>query len=211
MIIKYFYHYENHYLNMEADGEALEKYIKNNERFKTWDVLVVDSRNSEGITVGDQTIHPTPRPFSKKSGVLSVYGGKMRIGTMGLTKHGLTEKRAGEAEEDFRELKRPEYELKYKEEADEKLKKISIPDRAYLIPDRNPILIIHYLIPTFEKEADIPVGFVCGQDYMVGYGIGFPSLAGSEPVYAVYYINTVEQRQAFAEEIEEDQFDDNED
>ena len=203
--------YENHYLNMEADGEALEKYIKNNERFKTWDVLVVDSRNSEGITVGDQTIHPTPRPFSKKSGVLSVYGGKMRIGTMGLTKHGLTEKRAGEAEEDFRELKRPEYELKYKEEADEKLKKISIPDRAYLIPDRNPILIIHYLIPTFEKEADIPVGFVCGQDYMVGYGIGFPSLAGSEPVYAVYYINTVEQRQAFAEEIEEDQFDDNED
>ena len=89
--------------------------------------------------------------------------------------------------------------------------RMSIPDRAYLIPERHPVLIIHYLDPTFADKKDVPSGFLYGQDYMVGYGIGFPSLAGSEPVYAVYYVNTVEQRQAFAEEIEEDQFDDNED
>ena len=202
--------YENHYLNMEADGEALEEYIKNNQRFNTWDILVYDSHNNRRIDVGEIHIHPTERPLSKKSGVLSVYGGKMRIGTMGLTKHGLSEKDARIAEAEFRELKRPEYELKYKGNAEEKLKKMSIPDRAYLIPNRHPILIIHYLDPKFDTD-DIPNGFISGEDYLVGYGIGFPSLAGSEPVYAVYYVNTVEQRQGFAEEIEEDQFDDNED
>ena len=202
--------YENHFLNMEADGEALEKYIKNNQRFGTWDVLVVTSSNVDHFQVGVAEIHPTKRPLSKKSGVLSVYGGKMRIGTMGLTKHGLSNEQAKSAENEFRELKRPEYELKYKDEAESKLRKMSIPDRAYLIPDRHPILIIHYLDPVFG-ENDAPAGFIMGQDYMVGYGIGFPSLAGSEPVYAVYYVNTVEQRQAFEDEIEEDQLDDNED
>ena len=43
---------------------------------------------------------------------------------------------------------------------------------------------------------------------MVGYGIGFPELAGSEPIYAVYYINTVEQKGYFDSEAEEDQIDD---
>ena len=202
--------YENHYLNMEADGEALEKYIKNNQRFNKWDVLVVNGHSNKRISFDDFDVHPTERPLSKKSGVLSVYGGKMRIGTMGLTKHGLSETDIHNAEEDFRELKRPEYELKYKENAEEKLKRMSIPDRAYLLPNRHPILIIHYLDPKFD-EKDVPSGFEYGKDFLVGYGIGFPSLAGSEPVYAVYYVNTVEQRQAFAEEIEEDQFDDNED
>ena len=202
--------YENHYLNMEADGEALEKYVKSNKRFEIWDVLIVDSHNGEGISVGSLVIHPTQRPLLKKGNVLSVYGGKMRIGTVGLTKHGLSQEAVIAAENEFRELKRPEYILKYKDEAENKLRNMSIPDRAYLIPDRNPILIIHYLDPTFEKK-DVPAGFIYGQDYLVGYGIGFPSLAGSEPVYAVYYVNTVEQRQAFYDEIEEDQFDDNED
>lgn len=213
LICEYVRTYENHYLNMEADGIALEKYIKSNPRFKTWDVLVVDSGAGKTYEINDQILlHPTRRPLSKKSGILSVYGGKMRIGTMGLTKHGLSQTDREEAEQAFRELKRSEYEFKYKEAAEDKLKKMSIPDRAYLIPNRNPILIIHYLLPDFgDDEKNIPAGFIEGQDLMVGYGIGFPSLAGSEPLYAVYYVNTVEQRQGFAEEIEEDQLDDNED
>ena len=131
---------------------------------------------------------------------------------MGLTKHGLTPEEKKDAEKAFRDKKRPEYKFKYKEEAENKLKRMSIPDRAYLIPDRNPILIIHYLLPDFgEDKKSIPTGFVEGEELMVGYGIGFPSLAGSEPVYAVYYVNTVEKRQGFDDEIEEDQLDDNQD
>jgi len=137
----------------------------------------------------------------------------MRIGTIGLTKHGLSEKDAAAAEQAFRELKREDYELKFKDQAEEKLRRLSIPDRAYLIPERNPILIIHYMWPEFKESKDIPAGFVEGQDLMVGYGMGFPSLAGSEPVYAVYYVNAVADRlkKDFGDEIEEDQLDDNED
>lgn len=126
---------------------------------------------------------------------------------MGLTKHGLIAEERAKAESDFRESKRVKYELKYGDKAAEKLEKMSIPDRAYLIKGRKPILILHYLMPTFEPDKkDMPKGFK--NDLMVGYGIGFPMLADSEPVYAVYYINMVEQQQYLTDEIEEDQLDD---
>ena len=127
---------------------------------------------------------------------------------MGLTKHGLTEKQIRQAKAKFKEDKRAEYETKYGARAEEKLEAMSIPDRAYLIQDRDPILIIHYMKPEFQNENDIPKGMDIKKDLMVGYGIGFPMLADSEPVYAVYYINMVEQQQYMTDEIEEDQLDD---
>lgn len=208
LVSEYVRVYENHPMNMESDGIALETYIKKNPRFKEWDVLVVTNDQTEGVGVEgtDIKIHPSIRPFFKTDKVLSVYGSKMRIGTAGLTKHGLTTQQKADAAKEFRELKRPEYEFKYGDDAEKRLQKMSIPDRAYLIPERNPILIIHYMKPADSK--DLPKEYDSDTDLMVGYGIGFPSLAGSEPVYAVYYVNTVEQRQNFEDEIEEDQLDD---
>ena len=208
LISEYVRVYENHPMNMESDGVALESYIKKNPRFAEWDVLVVTNIQTAGIPVAGTNIeiHPTVRPFSKNGSILSVYGTKMRIGTMGLTKHGLTAKEKTDAEREFRDSKRDEYVLKYGDKAEQKLQKMSIPDRAYLIQNRRPILVIHYLKATDVKE--LPKDYDNDVDLMVGYGIGFPSLAGSDPVYAVYYVNTVEQRQSFEDEIEEDQLDD---
>ena len=200
--------YSNHPLNMEADGQALANYIDRNINFVKWDVLVPSSKFEAAFDINGCPIRPFPRPLTRVSGVLSSYGSKMRIGTMGLTKHGLTDDEVKEAVESFIELKHDDYVQKYGEKADEKLDQLSIPDRAYLIKGRNPILIIHYLKPTFEKsERDKPRGFN-DDELIVGYGIGFPTLAESEPVYAVYYINMVEQQQYLTDEIEEDQLDD---
>jgi len=209
IVCEYVRTYENHYLNMESEGVALEKYIKNNSRFKTWDVLVNSGPTSATFEIEGLPICATIRPLSKKSGVLSVYGGKMRIGAMGLTIHGLNKDKIVKAEADFREMKRPEYKRKYKDDAERRLENMSIPDRAYLIEGRNPILIIHYLKPDFgDDKNNVPNGFDHEKDFVVGYGIGFPYLAGSDPAYAVYYVNTIDQRQGFQEEIEEDQLDD---
>lgn len=209
LISEYVRVYENHPMNMESDGEALEAYIKKNSQFAKWDVLVYSSSNSQErpIEGTDLYVRPAVRPFQMHDHVLSVFGSKMRIGTMGLTKHGLSEKEAEKAAFDYREENRTKYENKYGSAAEEKLKSMSIPDRAYLIQDRNPILIIHYLMP--KEKQNLPEEYDFSTDLMVGYGIGFPKLAGSEPKYAVYYVNTVEQRQNFADEIEEDQLDDN--
>ena len=129
---------------------------------------------------------------------------------MGLTKHGLSESEQKKAEEAFRESKRSAYEIKYGEKAEEMLQKMSIPDRAYLFVKRNPILILHYLKPRFDSKRpdDVPKGIDLEKDLVVGYGIGFPAFADSEPVYAVYYINMVEQKQYMVDEVEEDQLDD---
>lgn len=206
-ICDYLRKYKNHPLNMEADGQALSSYISKNPNFSKWDVLIPSSKAEPEFSIDGYEICPFPRPLSRESGCLSSYGSKMRIGTMGLTKHGLAAEERAKAESDFREIKRVEYELKYAAKADEKLKQMSIPDRAYLIKGRKPILIIHYLKPIFEPtNKDKPRGF--DNDLVVGYGIGFPMLADSEPVYAVYYINMVEQQQYMTDEIEEDQLDD---
>ena len=124
--------YENHPLNMESDGTALESYIRKNTRFAKWDVLVVTSREEDGVEIEgtDLMIRPTVRPFSAKNSMLSVYGTKMRIGTMGLTKHGLSDAERENAEERFRESKRREYESKYGDAAEQKLRSMSISDRA---------------------------------------------------------------------------------
>ena len=210
IVCEYLQSYENHFLNMEADGIALSEYINNNQKFSKWDVLVMTGHSIVEHYVENIKIIPTERPILKKNNVLSAYGSKLRIGTMGLTKHGLEQETIEKAENEYRESKRHQYEFKYGEQAEEKLEKLSIPDRAYMVPERNPILIIHYLDPSFKPDEVAPVGFIKGDDLLVGYGIGFPSLAGSTPVYAVYYINTVEQQQEFKDEIEEDQLDDNE-
>ena len=210
LVCDYLRGYENHFLNMEADGNALSEYINNNQKFAKWDVLVMTGHSKNDYYIEDVDIIPTERPILKKNNVLSAYGSKLRIGAMGLTKHGLEQKKIEEVENEYRESKRHDYEFKYGDQAEEKLRKLSIPDRAYMIPERRPILIIHYIDPIFEPDEVAPSGFLSGKDLLVGYGIGFPSLAGSAPVYAVYYINTVEQQQEFREEIEEDQLDDNE-
>lgn len=206
-VCEYLKKYINHPLNMEADGYSLARYIENNPSFVRWNVLISTGKLSASPIIDGCEIHASLRPLSRDSGCLSSYGSKMRIGAMGLTRHGLTKEECSKAEAAFREMKRPEYEQKYHEHAEEKLAQMSIPDRAYLIQGRKPILIIHYLKPTFKEERDKPKG-LNDDDLFVGYGIGFPALASSEPVYAVYYINMVEQQQYMTDEIEEDQLDD---
>ena len=208
LISEYVGSYENHPLNMESDGQALENYIQKNSCFAEWDVLVVNGKSEDNIIIDgtDISINPTVRPFLKSNNILSVYGTKMRIGTMGLTKHGLTISEKEEAENDFREYKHDDYVLKYGNDAENKLKDMKFPDRAYLVPGRNPILILHYLKP--NSESYLPKEYDSEKDFIVGYGIGFPRSADSEPKYAVYYVNMVEYSKDFEDEIEEDQLDD---
>lgn len=209
IVSEYLRVYENHYLNMESDGVTLEEYIKKNSRFSKWDVLIVTGKEEPAVKVDgtDIEIRPTVRPFVNNNQILSVYGTKMRIGTMGLTKHGLSKKDRESAEKDFRDYKHDDYVLKYgKDLAQKKLMEMKFPDRTYLIQGRNPILIIHYLKP--KSGSYLPNGFDDNIDLMVGYGIGFPRLANSEPIYAIYYVNMIEQSKYFEDEIEEDQLDD---
>lgn len=208
LVCEYLRKYENHPMNMEADGQALVKYIMDNNSFAQWDVLIVHGDSFPSTKIRGFEIKPTVKKLSNASKALSAYGTKMRIGTMGLTKHGLDENTRKTAEIEFRESRRPKFELKYGAQADKMLAKLSVPDKAYLVEGRHPILIIHYIKPLIENTDDIPRGMNIDSDIMVGYAIGFPKLAGSEPVYAVYYINTVEQQQYMTDEFEEDQLND---
>ncbi|MBR6984338.1 MAG: Z1 domain-containing protein [Ruminococcus sp.] len=204
--------YQNHPQNMEADSEALVNYIQKNDEFCHWDVLLVSGQpsNINPNVIEGLEIYPTKRPLSTKPVAYSVYGTKLRIGTMGLTRYGLSDEQISEAEAVFKEEKRAEYQKKFGDNADLKLSQLKrFPDRAYLVKGRNPIIILYYLTPDISNENCVTIdGFDVQSDYLVGYGMGFPKAAGSEPYYAVYYLNMVEQREYMDDEIEEDQLDD---
>ena len=212
IICEFLRRYNSHPMNMEANADTLQKYISVNSQFSIWDILVTTNKNTEeSHRICNYAIHPTKRPFADKPVKYSAYGTKLRIGAMGLTRYGLSDSDRAIAEEQFRELKRSDYEIKYGEYAEEKLNAMNFPDRAYLIKGRHPILIIHYLVPAEENEKCCKIiGFDMDKDLLVGYGMGFPSSAGSEPTSAVYYLNLVEQRKYMDvdDETEEDQFDD---
>ena len=196
-------------LHIYVDKASVEVFSSNNTAAGANQIFPTPTSLGASVLVegdpvkADIDIYPTVRPLSARGNMLSAYGSKMRIGTIGLTKHGLSSDDKAKAENAFIESKRSKYEDRYGDKAQEKLRHISISDKAYLIEGRDPIIIIHYLKP--HAQHDFPNGYEEGKDLIVGYGIGFPKLSGSDPIYAVYYINTVEQRRYFEEEIEEDQ------
>lgn len=203
--------YNSHPENSEADGQALVGYIKNYFNNSSWDVVISGGESTKTFNIGNREIPTTERILSTGlTGVLSAYGSKMRIGTMGLTKIGLLESERLMAEEEFRRLKTSEYKKRYGADASSKIENMSIPDRAYLIKGRNPILILHVIMPKFENiERDKPRDFVEDKDLFVGYGIGFPKSSTSEATYVQYFVNTVKQREYYEDEFEDDQVDDN--
>ena len=80
-----------------------------------------------------------------------------------------------------------------------KQKKPTLPDSAYLIKGRNPILMIHIINAVYapEQEGKYP-------EFLYGLGVGFPSDNNGNDV-AVYQVNLVELANWMdpAEEMEE--------
>ena len=100
-------------------------------------------------------------------------GSKLRVGSGGCAKIGLTKKQIEIAQDLFYE----NYEGKQK--------KPSLPDSAYLIKDRNPILMIHIIEANYEKNA------VKYPQFLYGLGVGIPSDENGNDV-AIYQVNLVE-------------------
>ena len=208
LICEFLRKYNNHPGNVEANGESLENYIRREYRTFKWDVLVSGGRSQLTLDISDLKLPVTNRIMYSVNGILSTYGSKMRIGTMGLTKFGLELEEREEAEAAFRAKRKEKYIGKYGAQAKEKIagiSKLPVPDKEYLIEGRNPILILHIINPDFsEHPYDQPEEFVLHEDYFIGYGVGFPKLSSAEPIYAEYYVNAVKQKEFFDEELEDD-------
>ncbi|WP_018750376.1 Z1 domain-containing protein [Paenibacillus sanguinis] len=178
LIVELLYSFETHPWHMSFQGKALAEYIEKNSGMTEWDVFIPFGSDSDDFELeganGIINIKREKRYIEEANGMIKVMGTKVRVGSGGCTKAGLTKGEIKEAEERFRKLNPG--------------KTSNTPDSAYLIGDRKPILMLHVLKSTGKKDA--PINNIKIPETLYAIGVGFPGNGYIET--ANYVVNMVD-------------------
>ena len=172
--------FTTHPWHMSYNGKALADYVATHSWKNGWDVVLINSGDGDPfdkkIKCGDEylEIQATERRKIKQSDkILSVSGNKLRVGTGGCARIGLDKKQIEDAKNQF-----------YANYSG-KRNKPTLPDSAYLIKGRNPILMIHIVEADYDKpDSKYP-------KFLYGLGVGIPADESGNEV-AIYQVNLVE-------------------
>ena len=172
--------FTTHPWHMSYNGKALADYVATHSWQNGWDVVLINSGDGDPfdkkIKCGDEylEIQATERRKIKQSDkILSVSGNKLRVGAGGCARIGLDKKQIEDAKDQF-----------YANYTG-KRNKPALPDSAYLIKGRNPILMIHIVEADYDKpDSKYP-------KFLYGLGVGIPADESGNEV-AIYQVNLLE-------------------
>ena len=192
MIVQLLLAFETHPWHLAFQGRALAEYVDEKMGNETWDVaLVADGEGSAydaGLKCGSEVLPikaTERRTVIADDKMIRISGTKVKVGSGGCTKVGLSEKEIEEAKRRF------------KEQNDDK----HMSDSAYLIKERSPLLMLHIIETRLdEKEStnkNVP-------PYLFALGVGFPD-TGTGIRTANYMVNMVELRNWMDPDEEEDE------
>ncbi len=188
MLLKSFVSHPWHFaFHSGSLAEFIEK--PENIHLQDWDVVIPNGTGSS-MDIGDIKIQKQKRKILIKDGALMVSGTKVRVGSGGCTKAGLTRGQIKAAEKAFFEN-------------DTKGRK-NASDTAYLIEGRRPVLLLHLIEPEFIESNGSSIADL---KTMVALGLGFPRVSGDQAIKALYRINLVEAQNLFPFEEEDDDID----
>lgn len=183
--------FETHPWHLSFNGRALSEYIEKHSWGDGWDVVLMNSGDGKpypgGLQYGDEQLtinHTELRKITADSKMVSVSRTKVRVGSGGCTRIGLTTDDINAAKQAFKDL-HPE--------------KKNVPDSAYLIKDRAPILMLHIIEVDCSgaQNQDLP-------PFLFALGVGFPKTdKGTET--ANYMVNLVELSNWMNPDEEEDE------
>lgn len=145
--------------HLAFQSEPISEYIRRKMDNKLWDVIIPEGE-SQNIYSGLQvngvsiTVKPIKRKILARDGQIMISGTKVRVGSLGITKVGLTEEEIKRATNEYCSIKGNE-------------NKKNLPDRAYMIHGRNPLLVL-YVIEPKDQPADVP-------NILFALGVGFPA------------------------------------
>ena len=171
--------FETNPWHLSYNGPALSEVVAAKEWKGGWDVVLVNRGDGAaypgGLACGSEILPmdcTEKRKILADQRMLSVSGTKVRVGRGGLTRIGLSKAQIAAVQNEFRKENR----------------KKQVPDRAYLIEDRPPILMLHVLQAEYEgtPRPDLPA-------FLFALGVGFPR-AEYETTTAKYKVNLVELR-----------------
>lgn len=162
--------------------DALAEFIESHHWSNGWDVVLIKSGTGipydEPLQCGEEILEiegTEKRKILADKKMISVSGTKLRVGAGGCTRIGLTKKEIQDAEEAYRNIPG-------------NANKKNIPDKAYLIANRDPILMLHIIQADYSKSEnkDLP-------EFLFALGVGFPKTSGSTET-ANYKVNLIELR-----------------
>ena len=170
--------FETHPWHLSFNGRALAEFIESRQWNKGWDVVLISSGEGDkypgGLKCGDEVLSlpsTEKRKISADSKMLSVSETKVRVGSGGCTRIGLTGDEIEKARQAFRE----------------ETGKRNVSDKAYLTKDRAPILMLHVIQAKYEPDhPELP-------PFLFALGVGFPRDDHNTSVVN-YKVNLVELR-----------------
>lgn len=191
LIVQLLLDFETHPWHLAFQGRALSEYIDEKMNDDPWDVaLVTDGEGANypsGLKCGDEvlTILATEkRKVVAKDKMIQISGTKVKVGSGGCTKVGLSPEELKIAEQRFREKNGDKH----------------MSDSAYLIKERKPLLMLHIIqADPIEKDPitlEVP-------EYLFALGVGFPGEKTLKT--ANYMVNMVELKNWMDPDEEDDE------
>lgn len=113
-------------------SQPISEYISAKMDATPWDVYIPEGSGElyGGLTIGGKNfpVKPLARKIHRDGERILISGTKLRVGSQGVTRKGLTAEQIDAVEKNFRALKG---------------KKVSVPDNAFMIHGRNPFLVLY--------------------------------------------------------------------
>ncbi|SHJ73922.1 Z1 domain-containing protein [Clostridium amylolyticum] len=171
--------FDTHPWHLAFQGRALADYIESDNELLEWDVAIPQGSCKEPYVFAgaynDIEVYPSIRTVVEDKKMILINGTKVKVGSGGSTKIGLSEKEIEKAKADFAAL-HPENPQK------------SPSDSAYLIKGRNPILMLHVIKSKSEDGKELSPNI---PEHLFALGVGFPATEKGTKV-ANYVVNMVD-------------------
>jgi hypothetical protein len=170
--------FETHPWHLSFQGRALAEYIESNSGLAEWDVFLPNGSSEKDYELkganGHIVVRPQRRTITEANNMIKISGTKVRVGSGGCTKAGLSKEQIENAKKEF-----------IRNHPGRK----NVPDSAYLIMERKPLLMLH-VIESMQEDEEGPNEKI--PDILFAIGIGIPG--NGETLTANYVVNLVELR-----------------
>lgn len=185
--------------NEKFNTTAVRRFIKEyrGEELKNWDIAFASGKSEREIVLYNSTkYHCVSRSFSIENDgkILKMSGSKKHLAGGGDAAAALSKEKVREIKENSQ-------------------KSNLAPNNYFTGVDRNPLLTIFAVelnecrkSESAEQEKKIQEQYL--EDYVIGFGIGIPSLSDQETKYVKYVLNKVAKQQIFEDELDFEEDDD---
>lgn len=185
--------------NEKFNTTAIRRFIREyrGEELKNWDIAFASGKSEREIVLYNSTkYHCVSRSFSIENDgkILKMSGSKKHLAGGGDAAAALSKEKVREIKENSQ-------------------KSNLAPNDYFTGVDRNPLLTIFAVelnecrkSESAEQEKKIQEQYL--KDYVIGFGIGIPSLSDQETKYVKYVLNKVAKQQIFEDELDFEEDDD---